>query len=258
MPRDDRKWARIALGCLDLTRLGDDDDVPAIASLLARADGPAGTVAAVCLWPRFVAQARARLDGTPVKIATVVNFPGGSESPAETRRTIETAIANGADEIDTVLPWRAYLSGDTASAEKSVRTAREATGGRILKVILETGALKDTAVIRKAAKDCLVWGADFLKTSTGKGHPGASPEAVRVLLDVIRANSNRRPGLKVSGGIRTLRDARVFIDLVRESMGEAWLDPATFRIGASGLLDDIERTLGIGAPGNAPDTGDAS
>jgi deoxyribose-phosphate aldolase len=245
--------ARRALALMDLTDLSDDCTPEAVDELCARAVGPSGTVAAVCVWPRFVAQARQQLVSTGVQVATVVNFPAGRDEVIETLRLTEGALADGADEIDLVLPYHAVQIGDLEKAETMVRSVAElahAQGGR-LKVILETGALGDPGTIKVAAQLAVAGGADFIKTSTGKIPVSATPEAVAVMLTVI-ADAGRTVGLKPSGGIRTLDDAQIHLALADEAMGPHWATPQTFRFGASGLLDALEAEI-AGDAGAATD-----
>jgi deoxyribose-phosphate aldolase len=247
--------ARRALALMDLTDLSDDCAPEAVDELCARAVGPYGTVAAVCVWPRFVAQARQQLVSTGVQVATVVNFPAGRDEVIETLRLTEGALADGADEIDLVLPYHAVQIGDFEKAETMVRSVAElahAQGAR-LKVILETGALGDASMIKVAAQLAVAGGADFIKTSTGKIPVSATPEAARVMLDVIAA-ADRPVGLKPSGGIRTLDDAQIYLSLADEVLGADWATPHTFRFGASGLLDALESEIA----GDAGATSDAA
>lgn len=246
------------LPCLDLTSLNDDDTTERIATLCRRAVTPYGKVAAVCVWPRFVAQARDLLRDTDVRVATVVNFPTGNSGAAEVAAETRAAVAAGADEIDLVFPYVAYLAGARAAPRCMVQTVREASGSnRCLKVILETGRLARPDIIAAAARDAIAAGADFLKTSTGKVDPGATPDATEVLLVVIRDHrraTGRSIGLKAAGGIRTVTQAGVYVDLVDRIIGPDLALPATFRIGASGLLDDISAVLG-GARAHAGTSG---
>ena len=232
-----------ALPLVDLTSLGDDDTEARIAALCEQAVTPAGPVAAVCIWPRFVAPARDALAGTPVRIATVANFPAGSPDAAAARAEAEGALADGADEVDVVLPYGAYLAGDRDTALALVGDVRAACGDRaLLKVILETGRLVEPETIRAAAADALAAGADFVKTSTGKLQPGATPEAARAMLEAIRAAG--RGGFKASGGVRTTADAGVYLALADELLGPGYVAPGTFRLGASSLLGDLLSALG--------------
>src|SRR5690606_38639254 len=154
------------------------------------------TVAAVCLWPRFVPRVKAKLAGTRVRIATVVNFPAGGEDAAAAAAEAQQAIADGADEIDAVLPWRALRRGDRDTVEAVLRSVRKSVQRRRrLKVILESGELRDRDLIAEACRLAIAAGADFLKTSTGKTRIGATPDAVRIMLKAIHA-ADRPVGLK--------------------------------------------------------------
>ena len=155
-----------------------------------------------------------------------------------------TALHDGADEIDLVLPYRALLGGDAAVAGAMVQAVRRAvpTESHLLKVILETGELVSAALIRSAAELAVAEGADFIKTSTGKTPISASLEATGIMLQVI-ANAGRPVGLKPSGGIRTLADAAAYLNQADAVMGSEWATTATFRFGASGLLTALESII---------------
>lgn len=235
--------ARRVLSLLDLTNLQDDCTADDVIELCRRAQGPYGRTAAVCVWPRFVATAQGALQGSEVLVATVVNFPhGGTDVDAvlvETRQ----CLADGADEIDCVLPYRAFRSGEVDRARRLLTAVHEQVSGRAyLKVILETGELADDRLVVEAARLAIECGADFLKTSTGKTSVSATPAVARTLLEII-ASTDHLVGFKPSGGIRTLADATVYLDLADEIMGESWATPSTFRFGASGLLDAVEAVL---------------
>lgn len=234
-PGDMTAAARI-LPLLDLTSLGDDDTDATIERLCQRAL-EAG-VAAVCVYPRFVALARRKLVDTPIQLATVANFPEGGDDIAATVVEIETAIAAGADEIDVVAPIQAVMEGDVGLVTELVQASKAACDGRLLKVILETGKLEDPARITAAARSAIMAGADFLKTSTGKFPVGATLEAAAVLLAVIE-EADGRVGMKFAGGIRTTAQAASFLYLVDHFLGSGWTRPGTLRFGASSLLDDL-------------------
>ncbi len=250
MPASTLATARRALSLLDLTDLSDNADEAGLAALCARAVGDPVPVATICIWPRFVAQAQTMLGRAPVRIATVVNFPLGEATGAEVLAETQGAVAAGADEIDLVLPWRAFLAGDVAAAEAMVRAVKEACGGQTLKVILETGEYPDLDRVRAASELAIAAGADFIKTSTGKTAHSASLPAARTMLEVIAA-SGRAVGLKPSGGIRTLADAEAYLSLADEIMGPYWATPETFRFGASGLHQVLVDAIAGAASGTA-------
>jgi len=237
--------ARLALRCLDLTSLNDADGEADVARLCQRAQGPFGDVAAVCVWPHLAAFARAQLP-PHIAVAAVANFPAGGTDIDAALRDVQQIVAAGAQEVDVVLPWRALLSDDAAAAESLLRAVRQACSGLRLKVILETGDLREDTSILRAARLALDCGADFLKTSTGKTAVSATPQAARLLLQAIDDNpqARQRVGLKVSGGIRRVADALPYIQAVETALGAEALRPARFRVGASSLLDDIEAVLG--------------
>lgn len=237
--RGDAIAARRILRLLDLTSLRGDESEAEIAQLARRA--VAAGCAGLCIYPQHLPAARAIISGTPVRLATVVNFPDGGEDILRVREATAAAVALGAQEIDAVAPLEAALAGDVELVGDLVRACREAAGpGVVLKIILETGLLGAPATITAAARAAVMAGADFLKTSTGKRQPGATLEAAVLLLAVI-AEADGRVGLKLSGGIRTLADAAPYLALVDAVMGPDWATPQRLRFGASGLLDELLR-----------------
>ncbi len=242
------KTARTALACLDLTSLADGHDQHGgeaeIEALCAKAIGPAGrgTTAAVCVWPRLAAFARARLPAR-IAVAAVANFPDGSSDTGRAVNDTRAIVDAGAQEVDVVMPYR-----DLAAAPALLAAVRRACDGLVLKVILETGEMTDAATIDHACRIALDAGADFLKTSTGKRAVSATPEAAQRLLAAIAAipgdaAARGRVGFKPAGGIRTVADAALYIALTAEALGADAVNPKRFRIGASGLLADIEAVL---------------
>ncbi len=223
--------ARI-IGLIDLTSLGEDDTEKTVHALCDKAVTVKGPVAAVCIMPAFVALASERLEGTGVRIATVANFPAGDPDPDAAAREVAAVVAEGADEVDVVAPWRTALAGDYGAV--SALVAACAAECEQLKVILETGSHPDPAKTRILAEYALEAGARFLKTSTGKHGPGASLDATRILLRV----AGRRAGVKAAGGIRTRAEAADYVALADRCQG-APATAGTFRIGASSLLDDL-------------------
>ncbi len=236
-----------ALACLDLTNLNDDCDEAAVDALAARAQTLHGPTAAICIWPQFVSHVRGRL-AKGIKIATVVNFPSGSEPAEDVIDMTERAVIDGADEIDMVIPYRALLEGRGERVISRVERVKRAAGAARVKAILETGVLGSDEMIRRAAEMAIEGGADFIKTSTGKVPVNATPAAAKVMLEVIAAN-NRNCGFKPAGGVKTTADAAVYLNLADEIMGEGWATPERFRFGASGVLDALLATLdGADAP----------
>lgn len=228
---------RQLLGMIDLTSLNDaqDDDV---AALCDKARTPYGSVAAVCSWPRFTAQIVEALSGMDVPVAVVINFPSGDGEVAAVRKEVRQAVADGASELDLVFPYRAWLTGDRDAAVAVVRETKALAGAAKLKVILESGAFDDLDDLAAASRDAMAAGADMLKTSTGKIAQGASIEAAQVMLSEIKL-ADKPVGFKASGGIRSVADAESYLALAEEILGPDWPTPATFRIGASRLLDQI-------------------
>lgn len=249
--------ARLALACLDLTSLNDADTEADVIKLCTRAHGAHGNVAAVCVWPRFVALARRELP-KGIAVAAVANFPDGSADTARAGRDTREIAEAGGDEVDVVLPFARLRAGDERAVAELLGAVRKASDGLRLKVILETGLLVDDALITRAAQLSLDAGADFLKTSTGKTPISATPQAAALMLEAIAADPRAagRAGFKASGGIRTVADAGVYFGLVEQILGAAALGPQRFRIGASSLLNDIEAVLGGEAapPPSAPGT----
>lgn len=245
--------ARLALACLDLTNLNDDCTAADIDALCARTVTPFGHVAAVCVWPQFVAQASGLLEETPVRVATVVNFPAGGDDVEPVVAETETSVAQGANEIDLVLPYR-RLRDDPKLVYGLVSAIRAAAGKALLKVILETGEIGDADLIRQASVIAIDAGADFIKTSTGKVPVNATPEAAEIMLTVI-ADHGGDVGFKPAGGIKTLADAEIYLALADDIVGAGWATPRTFRFGASSLLDDLLARLG-GADSVQPASGD--
>lgn len=244
---------------VDLTDLSDQCSADDVERLCRRACGPSGTVAAVCVWPRFVAQASGLLRGSGVAVATVVNFPSGEEPVADVVAMTSDAVSAGADEIDLVIPYRALLVGDEAAVRRMLDEVRRAAAPPTrLKVIVESGELADPSMIRLAARLAIEAGADFVKTSTGKTPVSATPEAMAAILaEVVAAQqSGRTVGVKPSGGIRTFADAEVYLARAEEALGPQWPTPATFRFGASALLDDLESI--VAAPGESAGPGRSS
>jgi deoxyribose-phosphate aldolase len=228
---------------VDLTSLNDTDTEVSLPALFEKAQNALGHVASVCVLPRFVGLAKAEFAGTPVRVGTVANFPAGTTALESVLIEINAALSAGADEIDVVFPYARYLAGEQTVAHDFVEACKAACGEQAtLKVILETGALGATAVIEEASAAVIDAGADFIKTSTGKIAAGATPAAAIAMLNVIQqtlAQNGKQVGFKASGGIREVQEAAHYLVLADERLGRAHVTPATFRIGASLLVDRL-------------------
>lgn len=232
------------ISLLDLTSLNENDNDETIIKLCERATGSFGKVAAVCVWPKFVSLCKEKLENTGVKIATVVNFPEGSTNIEKTLKETKKALKDGADEIDVVFPYKAFLQGDKEIGKKLVSATKAVCGQDIkLKVIIESGELAKSIYITEAAKIAINAGADFVKTSTGKTKISATLEAANAIIETIRA-SGKKVGFKASGGIREQSQARSYLSIAGSIMGAEWIAPNNFRFGASGLLDNLLSALG--------------
>ena len=246
-----------ALQLMDLTTLNEDDTDAKVIALCHQAKTPVGNTAAVCIYPRFIPIARKTLNaqGTPnIRIATVTNFPHGNDdidiALAETR----AAIAYGADEVDVVFPYRALIAGNEQVGFDLVKACKEACAAAnvLLKVIIETGELKEEELIRRASEISIDAGADFIKTSTGKVAVNATLEYARIMMEVIRdMGVSERVGFKPAGGVRTAEEAAQYLALADNILGSGWADKRHFRFGASSLLASLLNTLGYDATSNS-------
>ena len=254
-------WLVRAIECIDLTTLSGDDTEGRVERLCAKARKPLRddlqealglgnrrvTVGAVCVYHRFVATAKAALEGSGIPVAAVSTaFPAGL-APFETRlREIEMSVADGADEIDTVITREHVLKGDWQALYDEVRAFKAACGRAHMKTILGTGDLKTLRNVGKASVVAMMAGSDFIKTSTGKEGVNATIPVALVMLRAIRAYremTGHVVGFKPAGGISTAKDVMTYEFLMKEELGNQWLQPGLFRIGASSLLADIERQL---------------
>ena len=240
-----------ALKLMDLTTLNDDDTDEKVIALCHQAKTPVGNTAAICIYPRFIPIARKTLkeQGTPeIRIATVTNFPHGNDDIEIALAETRAAIAYGADEVDVVFPYRALMAGNEQVGFDLVKACKEACAAAnvLLKVIIETGELKDLESIFNASLIAAYAGADFIKTSTGKVPVNATPESVYVMCEAIRqyyAQTGKRIGLKVAGGVSKAQNAIRYLTIVNHVLGCEWLTPYYFRIGASQLMDDIVKEI---------------
>jgi deoxyribose-phosphate aldolase len=244
-----RQGIRLAVSTIDLTTLEGADTAGKVRQLCAKAVCPAPTMpdvpscAAVCVYPSLVGVARAALAGTGVRAASVATaFPSGQAPLPVKLRDAEEAVAAGAEEIDMVISREAFLAGEDTRVMEEVVRVKEVCGDAQLKVILETAELGSYDHVRHASVLAMEAGADFVKTSTGKAASGATPGVVLVMLEAIRdyvERTGRPVGMKAAGGVSTTRAALHRLVLVKETLGDDWLSPERFRIGASALLNDL-------------------
>lgn len=240
---------KLALSMVDLTTLEGADTPGKVRQLCTKAihlhsgrkDLP--MVAAVCVYPTMVRIAREALQGTPIQVAAVATaFPSGMNPLAVKLEDTRYAVAEGAHEIDMVISRGDFLRGDYGRVADEIERVKEACGKAHLKVILETGELGTLDRVRLASDIAMQSGADFIKTSTGKIQPAATPEVVLVMLQAISdfyRKTGKRIGMKPAGGIANAKAALNLLIMVREVLGPAWLTPSLFRIGASKLPNDM-------------------
>jgi deoxyribose-phosphate aldolase len=245
-----KSWALdLAIRMVDLTTLEGADTPGKVRAMCAKAlrpdpsDPSCPPVAAVCVYPSMVAPAAAALAGSGLHIASVATaFPSG-QAPLDVKLAdTRAAVRDGADEIDMVVNRGAFLSGRYLEVFEEIGAVKEAAGAAHLKVILETAELATLDNVRRASWLAMLAGADFIKTSTGKVQPAATPPVTLVMLEAVRdfrAATGKSVGVKPAGGIRTAKDAIKYLVLVNETAGPDWLDPDRFRFGASTLLNDL-------------------
>ena len=254
-------WLVKAIQCMDLTTLSGDDTEGRVERLCAKARRPLKdelleglglddrliTVGAVCVYHRFVPVAKEALKGTDIPVAAVSTaFPSGL-APLETRiAEVEASVAAGADEIDVVITREHVLNGDWQALYDEVAAFKRACGPAHIKTILGTGDLKTLRNVGRASWVAMMAGSDFIKTSTGKESVNATIPVALVMVRAIRAYremTGNIVGFKPAGGIATAKDSMNFQFVMKEELGNAWLQPGLFRFGASSLLADVERQL---------------
>lgn len=252
-------WLARAVSCIDLTTLSGDDTAGRVGRLCAKArqpvdqaildalDLPNLTTGAVCVYHDMIGAAVDALSGTGIPVAAVsTGFPAGL-SPFHLRvAEIEASVASGASEIDIVISRRHVLAGNWQALYDEMRAFRAACGDAHVKAILATGELGTLRNVARASMICMMAGADFIKTSTGKESVNATLPVSLVMIRAIRDFHHRtgfRVGYKPAGGISKAKDALMYLALIKEELGDRWLRPDLFRFGASSLLGDIERQL---------------
>ncbi|MBA2708146.1 MAG: deoxyribose-phosphate aldolase [Gemmatimonadaceae bacterium] len=240
---------KLALSMIDLTTLEGADSAGKVRQMCYKAAHLADNlpdvprVAAVCVYPTLVRLAKDAVKGTGVKVAAVATgFPSGQYPLDVKLRDTRYAVDEGADEIDMVISRGHFLAGDYAYVFDEIAQVKEACGDAHLKVILETGELGTYDQVRKASDLAMHAGADFIKTSTGKVQPAATLPVTLVMLEAIRDfyhSTGRKIGMKPAGGIAHAKQAIHYLIVVRETLGQDWLTPDLFRLGASRLANDI-------------------
>jgi deoxyribose-phosphate aldolase len=252
-------WLLKAVTCIDLTTLSGDDTARRVGRLCAKARQPIAattldalgmrhiTTGAVCVYHEMIAPAVDALRGSGIPVAAVsTGFPAGL-SPLPLRiAEIEQSVAAGAAEIDIVISRRHVLEGNWQALYDEMRAFRAACGDAHVKAILATGELGSLRNVARASLVCMMAGADFIKTSTGKESVNATLPVTLVMIRAIRDYYNRtgyRVGYKPAGGISKAKDSITYLALIKEELGDRWLQPDLFRFGASSLLNDIERQL---------------
>ena len=249
VPADRRRIHRLVRLC-DLSGFDGTLDQWGVEHLCRSAQTPAGPVAAVVVEPAFVHAARGYLEGTGIRTATVVDYPEAAGNAMAVREQTRRAVGDGAEEVHLLLPFRAILAGDRTAAAAAITGCKAECGGGVsLTAILEAGAFKDAAMLSDACRGAVAEGADFLQPSAGRpAMPGATPEAVVLMLEAIRARrlyGDRLAGLKAAGGIATAAAAMPFLALAEAAFGRDTVGPGIFRLGApSVLLDALLASLG--------------
>jgi deoxyribose-phosphate aldolase len=258
-------WLLKAVTCIDLTTLNGDDTEGRVRRLCAKARQPVRadlldalgmapdtlttpiTTGAVCVYHRFVAAAVDALHGSGIPVAAVsTGFPAGLIPHPLKLKEIEASVADGAQEIDIVVTREHVLTGNWQALHDEVREFRAACGPAHLKAILATGDIRTLSNVARASMVCMMAGADFIKTSTGKESVNATLDVSLVMVRMIRDFHERTGiviGFKPAGGVSSAKTVLTFQMLMKEELGRAWLEPSLFRIGASSLLADIERQL---------------
>jgi deoxyribose-phosphate aldolase len=248
--RESKVWALdLAIRMMDLTTLEGKDTPGKVRALCNKGirpqpgDPTIPSVAAICIYPTFIPEAKEALAGSTVKVASVATaFPSGQTFRDIKLAETKAAVAAGADEIDMVIDRGAFLAGDYVTVFEEIVDVKDAAGSAHLKVILETGELETYDNVRRASVLAMAAGADFIKTSTGKVTPAATVPVTLVMLEAIRdfeRATGRQVGMKPAGGIRTAKEAIHYLVVLYETLGPRWMTPDWFRFGASSLLNDV-------------------
>lgn len=243
----DCEVAKLAIGLIDNTSLDlEKETEDSIKALCKSSIDCEPHTAAICVYPKWIKLCKEELKGTTVKVATVVNFPEGKSETAAIVEETKSAVADGVDEVDLVIDYNAIKEDKTAGvekAEKLCQSVKEACGTALLKVIIEAGVLESEELIKAASEASIKGGADMVKTSTGKSTKCTPEMAGFMIHSVADCKVERTVGFKAAGGIRTITDARSFLELGQSIKNFEFLAPSTYRIGASSLLTECRDLL---------------
>lgn len=239
-----KEIAKTTLGLIDLTTLNDNDTNDIVIELCKKSKTNFGNVPAICIFRQFIPVAKQYFieNNMDIKIATVTNFPHGNDDLKTALQETKEAIDLGADEVDIVFPYKALISGNQKIGAEMVKKAKEICGDKILKVIIESGELKTSELIKIASEISINNGADFIKTSTGKVKINATLEAAEIMLNAIKS-SGKKCAFKAAGGVRLVSEAKEYLELTNKIMGNHWINSNHFRFGASSLLGDVVNVL---------------
>ena len=240
---------KTCLGCIDLTSLNTTDTEAKILAMVQKVNAfeqhfpHLPNVAAICVYPIFAGLLKQHLKAPGVHITVVgAGFPSSQTFPQIKADECRMAVEAGADEVDIVISLNHFLAGDDEKAGKEIALVKQAIGKAHLKVILESGSLPNAEAIARAGRIAIAAGADFIKTSTGKTEPAATPEAAHAMCEVIKAHyaqTDQKIGFKPAGGIVSVEDALMYYQIVKDILGPEWLNPTYFRIGASRLANNL-------------------
>lgn len=236
----------VGINCLDIALLDPavtEEQVRATCERAINTGEGLRPAAGVAVLPEMVEVAADALADSPVRVVCATGgFPEGTLDVVRRQPQVKKALRLGAQEIDTVLNWRALLDDDEATAFEEIAALKKWMGDGKLKVIIESGALGSEEMVRKATEVAILAGADFVKTSTGTVEPGATPEAAQAMMIAIQehyAKTGKMVGIKIAGGLTDSIQVVDYMSALIGTLGFAWLSPSTFRLGASDLLDDL-------------------
>ena len=236
------------LNLIDLTNLDSNCTLDDVDVLINKALRSFEDIASCCVWPKFVGFAKKNFHNKKTKVCTVLNFPDGNLEFKDIKNNVDKVILEGVDEIDFVIPYKSILKDDFSFFEELIfnfANYNQIKNNNItLKAIIESGELKNNSLIKKVCNYLIMSNINFIKTSTGKVPVNATTNAAEVILNCIKETcGEKKVGLKVSGGIKTLSSAEKYINLTKQIMGESWVTNSSFRIGTSSLFDVVSQEI---------------